>query len=379
LYLRDAAAGEFDEPKVTDLEELVAEANQGGWRWDERCRAYTMVVFGLLALCVGFVALLRTGEQRPAVVFGTVLAGVGLAMLGSHARRAVWPLPVSLLVTVALGAVPMFALAATALPLGGGLGHLVVALCLGASFGAAAALVALRHMATLLVLLLTLFAVPVAALVVWLHASFAEAAAVAAVVVLVALGVAPSVSGRLAELTTPDLAATTDPAAGAGAVGELEADVSYLVALSRRTLVALNALCAVILAGCVLVLGSTERLSALAMATTVSLALLLRAGQIQLLSSVLPVLAAGFLGLVAVALHAGGYFGAPVWASPLIVLVLAGSAVIIGVTGALGEVQEDEPPRWLATLRTLLLFLTVLNALGVFGLFGFLIRLGGGV
>jgi len=88
LYLRDAAAGEFDEPRIIELEDLVAEANKAEVSWSERYRAYSMVGLGVLALLVGFVALLRVGDQRPGVVFGTVLAGSELASSRRNPRDA---------------------------------------------------------------------------------------------------------------------------------------------------------------------------------------------------------------------------------------------------------------------------------------------------
>ena len=166
LYLRDAAAGEFDEPRVTELEDVVAEANRTAFQWDERYRAYTMVGFGIVALLAGFIGLLRVGDQRAGVVFGTVLAGSGLAMLGWHANRADWPLPVPMRVMVALGAVPMIAVTGAALPLPAGFGQLLAAILLGAMLGAAAALAAIRHVATLATLAVTMVAFPVAGVLV---------------------------------------------------------------------------------------------------------------------------------------------------------------------------------------------------------------------
>lgn len=380
LYLRDAAAGEYDEPRVTELEDVVAEANRTGFRWDERCRAYTMVGLGIAAMLAGFVALLRSSDQRPSVVFGTVLVGVGLAVLGRHAHQANWPLPVPMRVMVALGAVPMFAVAGAALPVADGLVQLAASICLGAMLGAAAALAAIRHVATLATLAVLMVAFPVVGLLLWLRAGPVQSAAVFAIVGLAGLSSAPAVSGKLAELTMPDspeTATVVDEAA-------VQAEIAHLVGLGRRLLALLNGCCALLLGTCVAVLGSVNagpnQEFALGMAICVSLALLVRSGQVQALSTVLPVVAAGCFGLVAVVLSASAYLGGPDWVGPLVLLVVSVAAVVIGVTGAVGPAAvEDSPPKWLPRLSTVLMFASVMCAFGVFGVFALLMRLGEGV
>ncbi|WP_156934737.1 EsaB/YukD family protein [Pseudonocardia spinosispora] len=376
LYLRDAVAGEYDEPRIIELEDLVTEANKAGTSWSERFRAFSMVCLGILAVVAGFAALLNVGDQRPGVMFGTVLAGSGLASLSWHAGRASWPLPVAMRVLVALGAVPMFAIACAALPHQDDTGHLIAALTLGAMLGAAAALAAIRHVATLLILGVAMVAFPVVGLIVWLHAGPPKAAAVVALVGILALALAPSVSGKLAELTAPGLPATVTPATQAA----MQDEIAHLVVLGRRSLVVITGFCAVVLAVAVTVLGGADDSFALAMAVCVSLTLLVRSGQTQSLSTVVPVVTAGCVGLVAVMLHAGTYLGGPAWAGPLVLLVLSFAAVVIGVTGAVGVTPpKQEPSRKMGALHAVLLFASVMCAVGVFGVFTLLMHLGEGI
>jgi len=378
LYLRDSAEAEFDEPLVTDLEEMVAQANRTGDTWGERYRAYTMVVLGIVVAVAGFAVLLGAAHQRQPVAFGTVVVGGGLAMLASRASRANWPLPLFLRLVIALATVPLFALATASLPVDqGGTGQVLVALGLGAMLGAAAAFVLIRHVVTLMVLLFAMLAFPVIALTVWLEANRAQAAAVTALVAIAVLSAAPHVAGKLAEMTSPEYPDTiVVPAAPT-----VEAEVGYLVSLGRRTLVAIIGICAGVLTCCLVVLGSAHEMFAVAMAGCVSLALWVRSGQLKMQVTVLPLIVAGCAGLVAALLGGASVLDAPGWVGPLIMLVLSISAVAVGVMGALNPFDAThEPPSWLGGLSAALCFLSVILAFGgVFGLFSFLMRLGEGL
>src|SRR4051812_49486988 len=94
LYLRDMAAGEFDEPLITDLDELVGEANEEGLSWDTRHRALTLLFLGLggMAGALGrFVGLSADSPRFPLVGLAALVAGFGLALLAWHAPRRHWP------------------------------------------------------------------------------------------------------------------------------------------------------------------------------------------------------------------------------------------------------------------------------------------------
>jgi hypothetical protein len=263
-----------------------------------------------------------------------------------------------------------------ALPRPDDIGHLVAAVLLGAMLGAAAALAAIRHVATLLVLGVSMVSFPVAGLLVWLHADAARVAAVVALVALAALALAPAVSGKLAELTAPDLPRTAMPATEQA----LQEEIAHLVTLGRRTLLVVTACCAVVLATAVVVLGSADYGFAIGMALSVSLALLVRSGQTRSLGTVLPVIAAGCAGFLSVLLHGGDSGGGGGGPGPLVLVVLAAAAVIIGVTGAMGSpASEDVPSRRLGGTYAVLVFVSVMCAFGVFGVFAFLMHLGEGV
>jgi hypothetical protein len=228
-------------------------------------------------------------------------------------------------------------------------------------------------------------AFPIAGVLAWLHAGPAQAASVVALVGLFGLASAPAASGKLAELTAPEIpvgamggVSSSVPMGGDEAA--VQAEIAHLVALGRRSLALLNGFWAMVLAVCVAVLGSADLGFALGMAVCVSLALLVRSGQVQALSTVLPVIGAGCAGLVAVVLHAGTYLGGPDWVGPLVLLVVSAAAVVIGVTGAVGAMGgSDSPPKWLPRLNAVLVFASVMCAVGVFGVWALLMRLGEGV
>jgi type VII secretion integral membrane protein EccD len=371
LYLRDCAAGEFDEAVVTDLDEVVEEANRAVPAWDARQRALATVVVGLLALIAGFAALTTTGPAQPALGLAATAVGFGLALVGRQAHRKRWALTLVVRLLMALSAVPLLALAAVSLSAAGNAtATALVALSIGAVIGAAAARLSVPHVTTLIALVVTGVTLPVTMALVLLHADLTESAAVVSVVTLGLLAVAPTASGQMATMAAP----RTDAAAK---MPSAEEEVKWLVGRSHRVLVGSNVLCAVVLAACLVVLGTAHQAFALALAACLSLALLLRSGRLKARTAVLPVIAAGTVGLGAVVAFAPGYFGAPGWVGPLVVVAAGVVAAALGTVRSFRPAEDQTVrPAWPGTLASVLSVVCVPLVGGVFGALAALVHLG---
>ncbi|WP_225847510.1 type VII secretion integral membrane protein EccD [Streptomyces sp. HPF1205] len=370
LYLRDAAAGEFDEPVVTDLEEKVEEAGEDVGVWGRRTRAYTTLVLGVLGLIAGFVALVWTGGRE------TVLAAAGAAavvivlpllVLVRQATRQGWSLPLGLRLVLAHCAVPLLAVAAASLAAAGsGAGSAVVAPIAGAVLGSLAALLAIRHATTLMAAVLAGFALVLAVCLTAGHATPLEAAAVVGVAMPAALGVAPRLSGHFAVLAGRP----------GGATGQGDEDVLLLVRRGRRLLIGTNLVVSAVAAACLLVLGSAHQRYAVALAGCLGLALVLRAGRLTPAPAVVPVVLAGTIGLSATLIKAPGTFGAPRWAGAAVLVVAAVLALSVGLFRVFRTDAPDTRPSWIDPFAGFLLVVCVPLAVGVFGVYGAMMNSG---
>ncbi|MEU5095084.1 type VII secretion integral membrane protein EccD [Streptomyces sp. NPDC020996] len=370
LYLRDVAAGEFDEPLITDLDELVQEADEEGLRWNTRHRALTLLFLGLGGMAgalARFVALSVDSPRFPLAGAAATAAGFALALLAGHATRRGWPLALPVRLGMALSAVPLLAVSALLLPSAlDSTPRTVVAGAAGALAGALAARLAVNHVLTLTPLVVTAVVLPVAGLLAGFGADGTESAAVVAVLAMGSLSVAPVVAGHLVALSASPGEDT--------ATGEA---VPELVRRGRRVLAGLaQLLCAALIAALV-PLVTSENARGVVLVVCVSGALLLRAGELKITAAVLPAVVAGTTGLLAVAVSVPGELGAPDWAGPLAGL-LAG-AVMLG-TGLIRSFPEGEPigerPAWTGGLSSTLALAAVLLAVGFFGVFDTLMKLG---
>ncbi|MFE7751937.1 type VII secretion integral membrane protein EccD [Streptomyces sp. NPDC057428] len=364
LYLSDVAAGEFDEPVVTDLEETVGQADGGISAWGRRSRAYTTLVLGVLSLIAGFVMLAWTGDPDgvlPATGAAAVVVALSLTLLAWHATRQQWSLPLGLRLIMAHSAVPLLAVVGVVLPRASGTDSVLVALSVGAVLGALAALLAIRHATTLMAVAITGLALVLTVGLTVGHATLLEASAVVGVAMLVVLGAAPKISGHFAVL-----AGSNTMAAGGH---DDEADVLLLVSRGQRLLIGTNLLASVVAATCIVVLGSAHQAFAVALACCLGLALVLRAGRLTLAPGVVPVVTAGTIGLAATLTRAPAAFGAPEWAGSAVLLVVAVLAMLVGLGRAFRVDADDERPSWIDPLAGLLMVACVPLAVGVFGLF----------
>jgi hypothetical protein len=372
LYLRDVVEGETDEPVVTALEELIEEAGDGWARWNGLHRAWTILPVGLGALVAAVIVLVIGSPGELPAGLAAIVTGLGLALLARFAGRRNWPVPAPLRLTLALAACPVLALAGYALPVAqeGGVAA-AIAVVLGGNVGALAALWAVPNVWTLTVESFAVVALPVTVLLAAFGASLVECAAVVGVAALALLSGGPNLAGSLVMVAPagPGRPAPTDSAA----------EISAVMDRSRRVLAALAMSSSLICAGCLLVLGGSDDVFAVALALCLSLALLARAEQNTVPAAVMPVLAAGAAGLVTVVIRAPvRLWDGPAMAGPLVAWVVGAGALGAGVMLAMRSPQtSDTRPSWLGSAGTVLTVLTVPLAVGVFGVFQYLADLGG--
>ncbi|WP_327122149.1 type VII secretion integral membrane protein EccD [Streptomyces sp. NBC_01341] len=372
LYLRDAAAGESDEPVVTDLEESVAGADRDMPAWGRRPRAYTTMVLGLLSFIAGFVVLASTGGRDtvlPATGAGAIVVAFTLTLLAWHATRQGWSLALGLRLIMACSAVPLLAVGAASLPAATtSTASTLTALSAGALLGALAALLALRHATTLMAVATTGITLLLTVCLTLGGASLPEASAVVAVSMMAVLSAAPKVAGHFAVL-----AGTSGT--GAEAYGD-EADVLRLVKRGQQLLVGTNLLGSLVAAACLVILGTTDQPFAVALAACLGLALILRAGLLTMAPAVVPMVTAGSVGLATTLIRAPANFGAPHWAGAVTLLGAAALTLAFGLARAFREDGADERPSWIDPLSGFLLLVSVPLAVGVFDVYASLLNSG---
>ncbi|MGP4045984.1 EsaB/YukD family protein [Streptomyces sp. 2A115] len=375
LYLQDAAAGEFDEAEVSDLEEQVNEVNRSGLSWDARSRAHTLLLGGVAALIAGFAVLVAHRPAQPAGGIGALLTGSCLALLAAHATRRGWTLPSGVHLTLALSAVPLFSTAALSVPVAReNTFTALVATGMGIALGSGVARLAVPRLLPLAVLAVSCLFLPTVVGLALADANLTESAAVVAVLLLGLLAVAPTATGHLVALAGGTPPAADDEPAGRGA------DVTELARQARRLLAGIAVLCALVLTPALVLLAAADRTWPVALCVCVSLALLLRAGLLNALGAVLPQLTAGVTGLASCLALAPPSFGAPGWTGPAALVLAALGALGLGLARAFGIPDElGERPGWMSSFGLFLSIVSVPLALGVFGVFGDLLSLGAGL
>ncbi|WP_406012312.1 EsaB/YukD family protein [Streptomyces sp. NBC_00984] len=372
LYLRDQRASEREELSVTDLDEQVAEARGDGSLWSARRRAQSVVLAGLFVMFASAVWLgaYRLSGASAALV---AVAALGSALLAWYATRKNWPLPLAVRRLVALAACPLMACAGLGAPVHGPVATPVL-VAGTAVIGALAGLLALPSAATVLLQLFTLVAAAFVVPLTVLHAGLAGSAAVVATVLFLLAGLLPRVTSQIAVLVP------SGRDTGAAVIDST--DVADIVRRGNRLLTTLSAVSAAGLAAALLVLAAHDDVYGLALAACVSLGLLLHAGTVRVLSAVAPQLAAGVVGLLALAVRVPEYALDSRTAGPLAAflagLVLLACGLFLAFGAALRPV-EQERPSWPGGLATFLAVVCVPLAAGVFGLFDKLANLGSGL
>ena len=367
LYLRDRAAGEYDEPGVFEVHELVAEAagRAGGPRWDAGARTAAMLAAGAAWLVAVVTALVFTGARVGA---GPLTAGTGLALALTAwvARGGRQTVPAAVRVLLALGALPCLGVTGWFVGMarsGGQAGPGIAGLSAGVLAGALIALLAVPSMATFAAAAAAAVTAAIITALVMLHAGLAGTSAVIALLSYVTVILVPRAAGRLAALWAM-LTGQEDPA--------------VTVVWARRLLAAGNILACAVLAVAVVLLGHSPSPFAIALAFSLSLAVLLHTRACSFVAEAGPAVAAGLAGLLSVLLFAPGHLlTAPAWAVPVagaglgVVMLAAGLALNVGAPDrAAGETA------WSRTIASACLVAAVPLAAGVFGVFGTLLHLG---
>lgn len=370
LYLRDQRAAELSELTVTDLDEQVADAREDSGLWSARRRAQSVLGAGLVAMVLSAAWL---GSRRIAGVavlfFG--LAALCSALLAWYSERKNWPLPRSVRQLLALASCPLMACVGLGAPVDGPV--VTPLLVMGtAVVGALAGVVALPVPATVVLQSLTLVtALFVAPLVVFGAGPISSAAAVALVLFVLA-GLLPRLAGQIAVLV-PDGPDTSAPALDSE-------DVAAVVRRGNGLLAFLSIVTATVLAASLITLTTSRDVYALFLVACVSVGLLLQAGSLRVLSSVVPQVAAGVLGLLALSVRVPEYLFDSRAAGPLIGFAAGAVLVACGLFLAFGAALrpiEPERPTWPGGLVTVLIVAALPLTAGVFGLFGWLANLGG--
>ncbi|MEU3460554.1 type VII secretion integral membrane protein EccD [Streptomyces sp. NPDC006733] len=373
LYLRDAAEGEFEEPLVRDLDEMIAEVADsfGDLRWTPRTRAATVAVLGaawLAAACL----VPAVSASWPGRSAGPLALGLGFVLLftawglrrsgaAPSAQPAQPTLPNRLALPLALATVPCLAVAGWFLPdpsAGSPLGA-----ALGAMVGAAAALGAVPSVTGAAVLVLGVAGAGVVGLLAALRTDLTEGAAAVAVAGYGMLLAAPSLAGRLAAAWP----VTTEEGGVAGSDDSL---VRTVVLRARNVLLGWTCAVSLVVAGCLAVLGAAHGGYAPALACCLAVALLLRAGTFRLLGEAVPVVLCGAAGLFSALLAVPATTPAPEWAGP--VAVAAAGAVLLGTGAALAFRRpggRTERPKALRAVAGLCSVAAIPLAIGVFGVF----------
>ncbi|MEV5151372.1 type VII secretion integral membrane protein EccD [Streptomyces werraensis] len=372
LYLRDVAAGEFDEPVVTDLEESVEKTRDGVTAWGRRPRAYTTLVLAVLSLVAGFVVLARSHAaegHRPVTGVGAMGTAFALTLLAWHSTRRGWSLALGIRLIMAYAAVPLLAVAAACLPMAtASTAGLLLASSVGALLGALAGLLAIRHATTLIAVAITGLVVVLTACLTLGRASLLESATVVAVSTMGVLAAAPKAAGHLAVLAGTR-AGSVDAYAD-------EADVLHLVRRGQRLLIGTNVLGSAVVATCLVILGSADHPFAVALTGCLGLALILRAGRLTMAPAVVPMVAAGTLGLAAGLIRAPGNFGAPALTGPVALLAAAVLALALGLSRAFRTDGGGERPSWIDPLAGFVLLVSIPVAVGVFDVYTSLLQSG---
>jgi hypothetical protein len=367
LYLTDLTVGEYDEPTVLDLDDLVAGAagEVGGPRWNRATRAAVAITLGACWLVAAVLTAMHGSADGAAAALTAASAGAGLAGLAWVARRNSWPMGPVPRVVLALAAVPCLTAAGWVL----GRPDLVpVGASVGAVAGALLALVAAPGAVTLAVQGISFAPVCLAGPLVAAHADRTQVAATVAVAGYAALLMVPWAAAHLAS----SWPFPTPPASG-------EEEAQLMVRHARWLVMCWGGVsCGALLVSLLTLAGSADRF-AFGLAGVIALAMLCRSGVYRVLAEAAPVV-----------LVAGAALFAVVAGAPRVLphLPPGSGTASAGVAGALlvavgmllafpAEPDEDAGGRSrLRVVATVLGTFSVPLLLGVYGFFDGMIEIG---
>ncbi|HEY3505728.1 MAG TPA: EsaB/YukD family protein [Actinocatenispora sp.] len=380
LYLRDSADDPGTAPVVEDIEELVAaDAREHRESTGHRGVLTVWLGTGWITLTAAVVALRPPG--------GGLVAAVGLALVAIVLLALAWALnqkrarlPAAACLAVSLCAVPCLAAVGGLVgqSLGGGLFWCGVVV--GANAGTLMALAATPEPAVLAVEVPLAVAGAVAVVLAVLHADAAQTAAATAVTALALVALARPLAGLVAAWS----ARMPKDAAGVAPT------TARLMLRARQLLALVLAIPAVALVVALPALALSGDPWALGLAGTAGVALVVRARQVGFAAEVIPLGAAGAVGLFGlVGASAYRYLGmnAAVWALVLLGGLLVGVGVAVTVLhrpkhtddehAAFGAVVDSrDRGRFVEVIGVACIVVSAVLAMGVFGVFDDLFAMG---
>ncbi|MFE1856633.1 EsaB/YukD family protein [Streptomyces sp. NPDC059489] len=390
LYLRDAAADELDEPVVYDVAERVAELSEGvlDRLWDVRTRVTTVTAIGLCWLVAVLTVLTARGRFGTGVLTDlTVSAGLLLPALAWVAGERRWTMPWWLRQAIALTSVPLLALAGRTLGAagwpGGPVGLLnqggvtAEALLVGALIGAVLAYVAAFGVITCVVLATTLTAALLGAVLALLGANGAQAASVVAAVGFVLVTCAAPASSGLVAFVYRRSEARRIPAEE----NHDEDRVAEATRVARTVLVGWTGVLAVVLATALVVAAASGSSYGAGLVACLGVALLLRAGEANLVAEVVLIAGAGTTGLCVWLVIGSGHFGLSGWQAPAVACVAPVAMIGYGLRHLTSRPERplQSRPRWLTGVASMMGGFAVALAVGTFGMFDWFLDLGRGL
>jgi type VII secretion integral membrane protein EccD len=378
LYLWDTREGEALDLVVTDLDEQIAEAQEDDTVWSARTRALATLCAGLLVVVISAGWL---GVRHPTLTSVSIavavfpVAALCSALIAWYSTRKVWPIPSAVRQAFALVTCPLMASAGLGEPVRGAV-ITPVLVCVAASVGALAGMVALPAVSTVVLMILTtitaVFTIPLVAG----HAGMTASAALVGTAIFLAVSVLPWVNSRIAILVPGE-----HDVSGPAVDGE---DVARVVGRGNRLLIFLSVLTSAVMTVCLLLLSASADPFAFGLLACVSVGLLLQATSVRLLAAVAPQLAAGTVGLIALAVRLPEVaFGMPTLGPAIALLsglVLAGVGLTLAFSTTLRPSSiDDERPQWPASVAVLLSVASIPLTVGVFGVYDTLANLGSGL
>lgn len=386
LYLCDLTEGEYDEPTVLEVDELVSATvdRVGGRRWT----AGTAAAVTLTASAVWLVAaaaswLISEAGHSTWTGFLALAAGVALAAAAWVGRAERLGLTRTMRLVLAMSAVPCLGITGWCVGLGwpgSRPSTAVVALAAGVVAGAMAALAVVPSIETTALAGLAIVAGIAACVFVACGATYREVAATVAVAGYGLIVLAPNVAARLSALWQQ-----------VAREGDSERAAGWAHGLTLAGIFTGSAITAIALA-----LASAARNPFdLGLVAAVSCALLLRVAASRLLAEALPMTLAGLVGLFSLSLQAPRYWGL---GGPASALAGAGFGLVVVVLGVIltfrysavsargarrrAVLPAAAPGRGTTGLRVALTLSSIAVfpiLVGVFGVYAALISLGRGL
>jgi WXG100 protein secretion system (Wss), protein YukD len=366
LHLRDLAAGEYDEPGVFEVQEIVADTARqvGGLPWNAKARAAAVLLAGV-AWLVTVVSGTPFTSARMSVGPLALATGLLLAMTAWVARSRRLAIAAAVRVLLALGAVPCLGLAGWFIAVsrwGAGLGPAIAGPAAGVLAGSVIALIAMPSAATFATALASAAAVTVTTALVLLHAGLAGSAAVVALTSYVVVILGPRAAVRVAA-TWALLTGQEDPQA--------------TVVAARRLLTAGTILACTCLSVALVLLGASPDPFAISLAAAVAVAILLHAPACAFVSEAGPAIVAGLSGLLSILLCATGHLDLPAWSASVAGAGLGVAALAAGLALSMSAASRAAgEPAWSRITASVCFIAAVPLAVGVFGVFGTLMGMG---